>query len=142
MARIVVLGYGNPLRGDDGVGWRVAEAVAELWADGLVVRTGQQLVPEWAADLHEAEIACFVDASLAVDEPTLAPLYADAAAGMDGHDMEPAQLLRLTREVYGRAPSAFVLHVPATSFDFGDTLTPTATAGVDRAICLLNTFLK
>ena len=30
--RIVVAGYGNPLRGDDGAGWRVACAVRERYA--------------------------------------------------------------------------------------------------------------
>lgn len=143
MARIVVLGYGNPLRGDDGAGWRVAEAIAERWAGLLVVRTGQQLVPEWAADLQTADIAYFVDASLGVDEPKLDPLRPDGeVAAIDGHDMGPAQLLRLARGVYGSTPRASVLHVPAANFEFSDTLSPVAAAGVRQATCLLNAALQ
>jgi hypothetical protein len=83
------------------------------------------------------------DAVIAVDEPKLEILVADnAVAHVDGHDLEPAQLLRLTQVAFGRAPSAFVLHVPAASFDFGDKLTPVATAGVDRAMCLLKGILS
>ena len=76
--RVVVLGFGNPLRGDDGVGWLVAEAAAQRWPGRLVVRTGQQLVPEWAADLTDADVVYFVDASLEVDEAELEALSTDA----------------------------------------------------------------
>jgi len=135
MARIVVLGYGNPLRGDDGVGWRVAEAVANRWPGYPMVRTGHQLVPEWAADLHTAEFAYFVDASVEAGRPKLEPVALDGAiSAIDGHSMHPAQLLRLTYEVFGHAPSAFVLHVPAARFGFGDALSPVATTGVSAAI--------
>lgn len=141
-AGVVLLGYGNPLRGDDGVGWRVAEAAAGRWAGKLVVRTGQQLVPEWAADLANATVACFVDASVAVDEPTLEALAADAwPPPIDGHDLGPAQLLQLTSTVFGRAPEAFVLHVPAVNFAFGEELSAVAARGVEGAIRLLETAL-
>src|SRR4051794_25887596 len=114
MTRILVIGYGNPLRGDDGVGWRVAEVIAERRAEQVAVRTGQQLVPEWAIDLHDADTAYFVDASIGVDTPELEPVAPDAVARpIDSHELEPAQLLLLTRLVYGRAPRAFVIHVPA-----------------------------
>jgi hydrogenase maturation protease len=142
MARIVIFGYGNPLRGDDGVGWRVAEAIAEHWAGHLLVRTGHQLVPEWAADLQHAEVVYFVDASIGVVEPKIDPVRPDGEVPpIDGHDLGPAQLLRLTREVFGRAPSGLMVHVPAANFEFGDTLSPVAVSGVRRATCLLDAAL-
>jgi hydrogenase maturation protease len=139
MARIVVLGYGNPLRDDDGVGWRVAQAVAERWAERLVVRTGQQLVPEWAIDLQDADLAYFVDASVEVQLPKLEHIPCDGRTTLsDSHDLGPAQLLAMTRRVYGRAPDAFILHLPAANFEYGDVLSPLAADGVRRAVCLLN----
>jgi hydrogenase maturation protease len=143
MPRIVVFGYGNPLRGDDGAGWRVAETVAERWTAQLVVRTGHQLLPEWAADLHRADVVYFVDASIEVDEPTLEPVSRDCeVAPIDGHSLGPRQLLRVAHEVFGRAPSGLLLHVPAISFGFGETLSPAAASGVRQAACLLNTLLE
>jgi hydrogenase maturation protease len=137
--RIVVLGYGNPLRGDDGVGWRVAEAVDASWAGQVLVRTGQQLVPEWAADLGEADVAYFVDASLEVAATTVRPVAAAVdVPWLDSHALDPAQLVRLTQAVYGRAPPAFAVHVPAARFEFGDTLSPVASAGVRDGVGLLN----
>jgi len=141
--RVLVLGFGNPLRGDDGVGWLVAEAAAQRWPGRLVVRTGQQLVPEWAADLTEADVVYFVDASLVVEEAELEPLSTgEESAPIDGHDLAPAQLLQLTRAAFGRLPRGFVLHVPARNFEFGDTLSPAAASGVRCAVRLLNKALS
>jgi hydrogenase maturation protease len=139
VARIVVFGYGNLLRGDDAAGWRVAEAVGERWTRRVLVRTAQQPVPEWAADLRDADLACFVDASVAAFAPELRPVSPQVEAPpIDSHDLDPEQLLRLTRAVYGRAPHAFVLHVPGHRFDYSEELSPIATRGVQEAVYLLN----
>ena len=44
MNQILVIGYGNPLRGDDGVGWRVAEAAAAVLPDPPVTVLTVQLL--------------------------------------------------------------------------------------------------
>jgi hydrogenase maturation protease len=135
-----VLCFGNPLRGDDGAGWVVAEAVAHHWPRRVMVRVGQQLVPEWAADLAEADVVFFVDASPLVGEAELEALSTDEDhTPVDGHDLSPAQLLRLTRAAFGRSPRALVLSVPAVNVEFGQTLTPVAARGVARAVYLLHT---
>ena len=41
MNQILVIGYGNPLRGDDGVGWRVAEAAAAVLPDPCLLYTSR-----------------------------------------------------------------------------------------------------
>ena len=62
VADILVIGYGNELRGDDGIGPRVAEAIAAAHHPGVRVVSCFQLVPELAADLAKARLAVFVDA--------------------------------------------------------------------------------
>lgn len=49
MARVLVLGYGNPLRSDDGLGWRVAVELfrANASVDVLVLPC-HQLTPDLA----------------------------------------------------------------------------------------------
>jgi Ni,Fe-hydrogenase maturation factor len=56
-ARRLVIGIGNLLRGDDGVGGLLAEEVGG--------RSVQQLTPELAAELAELEVVVFIDAWLA-----------------------------------------------------------------------------
>ena len=63
-ADALVIGYGNTLRGDDGIGPAVAEAVAALGLPGVRVIVAHQLTPELAADLADAQLVVFVDAAV------------------------------------------------------------------------------
>lgn len=73
--RALLIGYGNPLRSDDGLGWRVAEALrtqveqqaateATAQAQSLDIVTCQQLNPELAEAISRADLAIFVDAAV------------------------------------------------------------------------------
>ena len=61
---VLVIGYGNPLRGDDGAGWKAAELLAEdPRLAGAVVLARHQLTPELADDVSRASLVVLVDAS-------------------------------------------------------------------------------
>ena len=141
MTHVLVIGYGNPLRSDDGVGWRIAEALRHEWRDRIRVLTGQQLVPEWAADLATVDVAFLVDASVGSRGP-LRPRRLttnDARTPlMDGHTLAPLDLVRLATEVYGHQPVTYLVSVPAEDFDFGQSLSPGTRAYAARALELLN----
>src|ERR1017187_6668201 len=63
MSRILIIGYGNPLRGDDAFGWRVAERLLELNHDPAVeILCLHQLTPELMDPLSRADFAIFIDA--------------------------------------------------------------------------------
>src|SRR5690242_12833541 len=69
MARVLVIGYGNPLRGDDGVGWHAAEALAKslqdeerVPAERVMVLACHQLTLELAEPLSRVERVIFIDA--------------------------------------------------------------------------------
>ena len=61
--KTLVIGYGNPLRGDDAVGQEIAQA---LWAErdrlpeleGAVFAWAHQLTPEMAVGASEAGLRC------------------------------------------------------------------------------------
>ena len=59
----LIIGYGNPLRGDDGIGQAAAQAFAdEAAGDGIDVVRCHQLMPELAEQLAAVDLAVFVDA--------------------------------------------------------------------------------
>ncbi len=61
MSRILVIGYGNPLRGDDGFGVYVAERLHhEGVGEQVTLMTRHLLAPELAEDLSEAEFVLFI----------------------------------------------------------------------------------
>jgi hydrogenase maturation protease len=140
---ILVIGYGNTLRADDGAGQRVAAAVAEWAVDGLASYAVHQLTPELAEPLASAELAIFVDARLDsgdnVDVQVLEPSRWEGAAG---HTSDPGSLLALAHTLYGRHPRSWLLTVPAADFSLGEPISSTAERGVQAALVRLAALIE
>lgn len=134
----LVIGIGNPLRGDDGVGALLAEQAAQQAA----VRCVQQLTPELAAELAHLDAVLFIDAWLApaAAVPQLIAL-SPAASPTSSHRLDPAALLALSQALYGHAPRAQQLLVPASGFECGTALSAALQAHLPHARALLRQWL-
>ncbi len=120
----LVLGYGNPLRGDDGAGWGVAERLQGV--AGITAVPLHQLLPEHADLIHTAVHVIFVDAAVdgepgAVRVQALAPDRQGLAAS---HQMSPGLLLAMVAELYGRCPPAHLITITGQNFGYTETLSP------------------
>ena len=134
-AGFLVIGYGNTLRGDDGVGPRVAEAIEKLNLPGVRTLLCQQLSPEYADPVSQAHTVVFVDA--AVDAPRevqLRRLAPGESSQLMAHAADPRTLLALARDVFGHAPQAWWLTIPAVKLDFSEELTREAQRGFTEAV--------
>jgi hydrogenase maturation protease len=130
---VLVIAIGNDLRGDDGAGPAVADAVARR-LPRVRTLTVQQLLPELADDVAQADAVIFVDASAAVDGVTVREVTPQSGAG-HSHIATPAAILALCRDAYGKAPTvAWQVEVPASRFDLGAGLSADARRGVDEAV--------
>jgi hydrogenase maturation protease len=135
---LLIIGYGNTLRSDDGVGPRVAEAVAALNLPGVRTFTCQQLSPEHADPISQAQAVVFVDA--AVDAPEtvqLRPIEPGETTQLMAHAADPRTMLALARDVFGHAPRAWWLTIPAVNLEFSETLSPQAERGCTQALALV-----
>lgn len=132
---ILVIGYGNTLRRDDGVGPRVAEAVEALRLPGVRTLVCQQLSPEHADPISLADTVVFVDA--AVDAPTevqFRRLEPGDTTQLMAHAADPRTMLALSRDVFGHVPKAWWLTIPAVEMSFGEDLSPEAERGMSEAV--------
>ena len=132
--RILVVGYGNPLREDDGAGWYVADRVAELLGDTVRVLRLHQLTPEVSTDLAEADLAIFVDAraddpdrgvEVRPVEPTDEPTRS--------HHCSPGALLVAARTLFGATPTTYLVSIPAYSFGYAEALTSETRTAAEEA---------
>ena len=131
MARILIIGIGNPLRSDDGLGWHIARELSrELPRDDVQVMATQQLTPEVSDFVSRAELVLFIDAAQDGEPGTLRcePIVPADAPGRHSHSLSPAGVLKLAQELYGRCPAAYLLTIAAESFDTGDSLSASVTA--------------
>ena len=157
----LVIGIGNPLRGDDGVGWWLARRARRLGRGkrqpaAPAVRLVQQLTPELALEVAAARRVLFVDACCAGSEPDPAPLLqalgVPAAENSEvgvagGHRLDPAALLALAGLLGGAGlldgtgPPGWLLLVPAFAFPHGAELSAELRSRLPAAGRLLEAWL-
>jgi hydrogenase maturation protease len=131
--RLLVIGYGNELRHDDGVGPRVGRAVAAWQLPGVEAVVVHQLTPEMAERVGEAESVVFVDAGPS-DVVQMRRLEPSCAARVLGHTGEPRELLALAEALYGHRPKAWLVTLPAPELGFGEGLSAAAEHGLAEAL--------
>lgn len=161
--KTLVVGLGNPLLSDDGVGWRVAEEVQRrLQLEAVSLETNQSTIPNLRSNI---EVDCFAlgglslmerlvgyDRAIVVDAVTfgaapgsvtccdLAALPDQSAAHLTAaHDTSLPNALRLGRLMGACLPDTVtIVGVEAERlFDFGEALTPAVAAAVPQAARLV-----
>jgi len=141
--KILVIGYGNTLRGDDGVGPRVAEAVGRLRLPGVRTLICALLTPELADQISRAEKVIFVDAAVdAPDEVLWRKLEPNDTSQLMAHAADPRTMLALSRDVFGRVPEAWWLTIPAVDLGFCEEFSPEVQSSFRRAVNMIQAFCQ
>ena len=139
----LLLCYGNPARGDDGLGPALGELAIQAGLDGLRVDIDFQLSVEHALDVARSDRVIFADARL----PSSAPFTFDrtdpeAVETLGSHSVSPNAVIRLARDLYGRDVPGFVLGISGEVFgDISEGLSPLAQANLAQAFAFLQRFL-
>lgn len=148
LAQVVVLGCGNPSRGDDGLGpalmARVHEWIGAHPGSPVIAVEDFQLQVEHTLDLVGRDLALFVDATASGHEPvTLHPVEPAVDASFTTHALSPAALLQayITLD-RGVPPRAFALAVRGYSFGLGHSLSVEAARSLETAWILLERLLE
>lgn len=147
-AATLIIGYGNPSRGDDALGPAAIDAVERLmgahpeWGDVDFV-TDFQLQIEFVTDLAERRRIVFIDATASGAEPFIfGPLQAKQDASITTHALSPASLLTVFRDFHGDdAPPSFLLAIRGYDFELGAPLSEGAQGNLHAAIAMLEQWL-
>jgi hydrogenase maturation protease len=134
---VLVVGFGNNLRGDDGVGPRVAELLASEDAlPGATIVTRRQVAPELAADMAAARLVVLIDARQ--DGGTPGDVRVERVVGSGGpigsHAVDVRAVVDLAERVYGNAPPVVVVSVSAAQFDLGSGLSDAVASSLPRVV--------
>jgi hydrogenase maturation protease len=143
-ARSLVVGYGNPLRGDDGLGWHVAAVLAAHLppADTDLV-TAHQLTPELAEDVANARLAVLVDARLGEPPGHVRVREVTPARGPSwSHHLRPEDVVGLAGALYGAAPPVFLVTVTGAWFGYGTQLSPAVRSCLPRVRTVVEAALR
>lgn len=123
MSETLVIGYGNLLRGDDGVGRHVAGALESSLPEGSVVSI-HQLTPEWAESISHVRLVVFVDAAVGEIPGEVRCLRLIPGARRPGsHELTAEGILSMAADLFGRYPDAYIVTITGGSFELSDALT-------------------
>jgi hydrogenase maturation protease len=139
MPRTLIIGYGNPLRSDDGVGWRAAEELAlSLDFPQVKVISCHQLTPELVDDMSQTETVIFIDAARGTCPGEIASQRISAeSATIRSHGFSPAQLLSLTQLLYGTSPATFAITLTGWCFDHGMHLSEPVEMALSKLVAMV-----
>lgn len=135
---ILVLGYGNPSRGDDALGPLLLDFIEQhIGLARIELLTDFQLQIEYALDMQHRELVLFVDASVAcIDTFDFAELKAAKDKSYTTHAMSPAAVLQVYQSILGQLPPpCFLLSIQGLSFELGAGLSDEAASNL-REACL------
>jgi hydrogenase maturation protease len=122
MPRIVAIGYGNPLRGDDGVGYRAAERLAELIRDPEIeIIAAHQLLPEIMEQIASSERVILIDANAEgpPGEIRERDVAGSPSAGRFTHDLSADGMIAGARSLYGWTGTATLISIAGVDFGPG-----------------------
>lgn len=136
--RALIIGYGNPLRSDDGFGWHASRLLSQaIGQEGIEVITCHQLTPELAEPLSHCQRAVFIDADAAGkpgDIQRRAVRVQAPASSAFTHACTPSGLLAGAKQLFGHRPRAIIITVSAQSFEFGESLSPVVSAALPEVV--------
>ena len=135
-SRGVIVGYGNPMCGDDALGWIVLDKLQHypaMHSHNVKLLTVHQLTPELTIELKDADWVYFVDVSEDTNlqgfvQYPVVPASEDDGMLLFGHRLTPQQVLALTQYTFAQCPpEAYVVTCCGKNFMPGDTLSADVT---------------
>lgn len=114
---MILIGYGNPGRGDDGLGPAFSQRLAGRALSELEIDTDYQLVAEHALTISGHEVVVFADAEMGGENPfSFQEIAAGAPEVLGSHSLKPQTVLALCETLYGAKPRAYVLGISGHEF--------------------------
>ena len=137
--RILVYGYGNPGRQDDGLGIEMVKMV-QAWIEKhelncMTSENNYQLNVEDAETISKMEYVVFVDATKEdIHEFKFDKVDpSDKKVEFTMHAVSPAYVLNLSNELFEKMPETYVLAIKGYEWDFAEGLSDNAKLNLEQA---------
>jgi hydrogenase maturation protease len=137
-----IVGIGNTLRSDDGVGHYVCQLLDAKQLPGVSTISTQQLDTTITAALATFARVVFVDAS--VNAATV--LFQSLATGDEqtqsfSHHVNAAMIASLAGKLYSANTQFYICAIGATNFEMGNQLSEKTWSNADAAVSLLSEWI-
>lgn len=142
--QVLVIGYGNPGRLDDGLGPALVDEFERLDLENVTVDAEYQLAVEDAAEIAQYDVVVFADASVRGGEPfEFSPVRPQRELSFTTHSVAPHAVVALARDMFHAEPRAFTLAIRGYEFnEFGERLSERARVNLREAVTFLARLIR
>ena len=144
--RILIYGYGNPARQDDGLGValtnQIEDWVLENQLTGFEFENNYQLNIEDATAIADKDLVIFADASEEdIADFCLSNVDGSTKLAFTTHAASPGYIVHLCKELFQKEPLVLLLHIKGYKWAFQEGLSERAIENLDQAVEYLKTLL-
>ncbi len=139
MPEILMIGYGNPGRCDDGLGPALAAKLEESSIQGLTVESDYQLTVEDAHDVAKHDIVIFADAAVKGKEPFFFhEIMPQSPMSISTHSVSPEAVLSFAQNMFHSRVRAYMLGIRGYEFNrFEERLSEGAERNLEKAFAFI-----
>ncbi len=135
---ILVYGYGNPGRSDDGLGIEFTHRLESLAKNTKGVRwwfdSNYQLNIEDADALAGNDVVIFADASVEeIDDFCISLVDAKSEMSFTTHAASPGYIVHLCEKLFNKRPIVYLLHIKGYDWEFKEGLSEKAKQNLENA---------
>ncbi len=144
MKKILVYGYGNPGRSDDGLGNEFVSAI-DNWCKennihNITTDSNYQLNIEDASAISNYDTVVFVDASKAdIESFHLNTITPEVKETFTTHSLSPETLVALCVELYHSTPRVYLLQIKGYNWDLGEGISEKAKKNLEHSLLYFQT---
>ena len=137
--KILIYGYGNPGRQDDGLGNafvnRIREWVAIEGLQDFHFDSNYQLNIEDAEAIADKDLVIFADASEEeIENFCLSKVDGTSEVSFTTHAASPGYIVKLCEELFNKNPLVLLLHIKGYEWDFKEGISDKAVANLNDAL--------
>jgi len=139
---MLIVGIGNPIRSDDGIGNYVCEKINSMNVPGVETLRVHQLELEFIETFSIYDVVMIVDASVNGSDAEITPLEEVRPSIPSSHHMRPDELKSITELTMNSSLNFILCTVKGVNFDFGEELSETAIRNANLAVDLIRQWIN
>lgn len=132
--KVLLIGVGNVLRGDDGVGAVVCDRIEELKITNATIIKAHQLQIELLDEMLAFDKILIVDASVGITDVIIKKVTEENIGAASSHHTDVAIFLQLAQQLYNKQIDIYTCAIPAFNFELGERLTEKTKFFAEQAI--------
>ncbi len=140
---VLIYGYGNPGRQDDGLGPAMVEQIERLGFGFVETDANYQLSIEDAAEMAAHDFVVLIDTTVQdVDCFSIRKVLPASAITFTSHLVDPESIVALCDDAFGRVPDVWIIGIRGYEFEFTEGFTERAQKNYRKAFVFITQLLR